>query len=108
MNGNDNFLPVKCYFEAIGPRCPLKGGFRAEADGWSRPLLVEGWMVIVMKPSSQVESRWKGTSVSNLQRIKDGHQPGVIGAPQLADLFDPALLRGWHDPRAKGVVERMI
>lgn len=46
---------------------------------------------------SKVESRWKGTVSSNLPKIQAGKQSAIIGAPQLADLFDPALLRGWHE-----------
>ena len=46
---------------------------------------------------SKAESRWKGTVFSNLKRIQGGRQSAIIGAPQLADIFDPALLRGWHE-----------
>eukprot|EP00913_Durusdinium_trenchii_P021423 g20134.t2 len=48
---------------------------------------------------SKAESRWKGTVLSNHQKIQGGRSSAIIGAPQLADLFDPAPLRGWHDAR---------
>eukprot|EP00439_Symbiodinium_sp_Y106_P016365 s2386_g2.t1 len=46
---------------------------------------------------SKAESRWKGSLFSNLQLIQEGRSLAVIGAPQNADLLDPALLRGWHE-----------
>ncbi|CAK9047355.1 unnamed protein product [Durusdinium trenchii] len=46
---------------------------------------------------SKAESRWKGTVLSNHQKIQGGRSSAIIGAPQLADLFDPAPLRGWHE-----------
>ncbi|CAJ1351849.1 unnamed protein product, partial [Effrenium voratum] len=46
---------------------------------------------------SKVEQRWKGTLYSNLQRIQGGKQSAIIGAPQMADILDCALLKGWHE-----------